>query len=607
MGNILEILHIKKNKADKTDMLYRQGIRFESAKDKHLRLYFESQYNSDLEEDDLDYLTHIFEQKTYSLFGSHYSIINYINTDSFLKDTYDKLVDTSYKELKDIKINHQYLDNQEMTTHIFNYKIITSLTKEYKICRVNFWAQKSPDLDKEMNISPKIMENIKTTNELQIYNFLGDDTNLIYFVLKLVFEKFTKSVTTLRVYQIGLKSIDENIFTFLASYLKKNNQITSFAFCGRSLGQFRHLKPLLEDQPDDRDEKMEGEIHNTQHLFNLYQVLIKKTNLIELRLILFLESYNFCMLGMVLQNNTDLKILEVRNMITKPRETDLDYTFKEMNDYGDNIRDEIFIFFNYLFAEDNITELTLTHFNFFSEINFMAVQAAKTMKKLEILNLQSNVGLVNNDDVMANAYNLSFLPMTELNMGMTYFRMIRNWDSLINPFHLVFLDAGVCDFTSFASLCHYMEYTHCEKVIVRLNKPAILESIPVLFDIIAGSPMRSKHLKYFYVLNAFTPDIKNEENFKKSIARLFSCLCHNKVMRRLGFFKPGNSYYEIRDKEEDNFHTFKYIRKRDYDSVIFLMKAMQNLFKKFKSDDLQSLIKNIILYRFATYRKFIAG
>ena len=36
MGVILEILNIKKNKADKTDMLYRQGIRFESAKDKHL-------------------------------------------------------------------------------------------------------------------------------------------------------------------------------------------------------------------------------------------------------------------------------------------------------------------------------------------------------------------------------------------------------------------------------------------------------------------------------------------------------------------------------------------------------------------------------------------
>ena len=119
-------------------------------------------------------------------------------------------------------------------------------------------------------------------------------------------------------------------------------------------------------------------------------------------------------------------------------DNDLDYTFKEMNDYGDNIRDEIFIFFNYLFAEDNITELRLTHFNFFSEINFMAVQAAKTMKDLEILNLESNVGLVNNDDVMSHAYNLAFLPMNYLNMGMTYFRMIRNWDSLINPFRLTF-------------------------------------------------------------------------------------------------------------------------------------------------------------------------
>ena len=88
------------------------------------------------------------------------------------------------------------------------------------------------------------------------------------------------------------------------------------------------------------------------------------------------------------------------------------------------------------FAEDNITELTLIHFNFFSEINFMADQATKTMKDLDIVILESNVGLVNNDDVMSNAYNLSFLPMTQLNMGMTYLRMIKNWDSSVNPFKL---------------------------------------------------------------------------------------------------------------------------------------------------------------------------
>ena len=609
MGVVLEFLNIKKNKADKSDMLYRQGIRFDGAKDKHLRLYFEHQFSTDIEDDDLKFLKHIFEQKTYSLFGSHYSMLNNINIDDFLKENYEKVIDANYSNLRTINITHKFSDNQEMTTHIFNFKIITTEVDEYKICRVNYWAlKKPPDIIKqEININPKILDNIKTTNEIQIYNVLSDNTYLIYFVLKLVFEKYSKTVTNLTIYQIGLKTIDEPLFTIIASYIRKAPEINSFCIVGRSLGQFRHLKKNLpEEHVDDRNEKMEGEIHDMKHIFNLYQVLIKKSNLIELRLILFLNHYNFSMLGMVLQNNTNLKKLEIRNVINKDMDNELDYTFKEMNDYGDNIRDEIFIFFNFLFAEDNITELRLTHFNFFSEINFMAVQAAKTMKNLEILNLESNVGLVNNDDVMANAYNLSFLPMNYLNMGMTYFRMIRNWDSLINPFRLQFLDAGVCDFTSFASLCHYLEYTHVEKCIVRLNKPVISESVPVLFDIISGAPMRSRYLKYFYVLNALLPEVKKEENYmNKYLPRLYNCLRYNKVMRKLSFYKPTKNYYEIKDDED--FHTFKYIRKRDYDSVIFLMKAMQNLFKKYKGKDLEALIRNVIYFRFSTYRTFVTS
>ena len=38
------------------------------------------------------------------------------------------------------------------------------------------------------------------------------------------------------------------------------------------------------------------------------------------------------MIGLVLQNNTNIKVLEIRNMIDKDRDNDLDYTFKEMND-----------------------------------------------------------------------------------------------------------------------------------------------------------------------------------------------------------------------------------------------------------------------------------
>ena len=607
MGAILEWLNLKKNKADKTDMLYRQGIRFINAKDKHLRLYFENQFKEDMEEDDLKYLSHIFEQKTLSLYGSHYSILNNINTDSFLKEEYEKLIDTDFKELKDIKIEHKFLDNQEMTEHIFNYKIITTLEKEYKICRVNYWCEKNleREIGEIVNISPKIMENIKTTNEIQIYNFLSEDTNLVFFVLKLVFEKFSKSVKKLYIYQIGLKTIDEPLFTFVASYLKKNENIENFALCGRSRCQFPHLSARMGDpEEDSKNEKFKQEIQNMKHLFNLYQVLIKKTNLVELRLMLFIDCYNFCMLGLVLQKNTNLRILEVRNMNDKDIDSDLDYTFKDMNEYGENIRDEIFIFFNYLFAEDNITELTLTHFNFFSEINFIAAQAAKTMKNLEILNLDSNVGLVSNDDVMANCYNLAFLPMKKINMGMTYFRMIRFWDSLVNPFTCQFLDAGVCDFVSFSALCRYLEYCHCEKVIVRLNKPIMIESIPILFDLISNSPMKSKYLKYFYILNAFNPEIKEHPNYKNCyLPKLYNCLRYNKVMRKLSFSKPCNFFYEIKDDPEDNdFHTFKYIKKKDYNSVIFLIKALRKHFGNFKEKEF--LIRNIITYRFLTYRKF---
>ena len=611
---ILSFLCKKKSKADQTDTLSRQGIIFDDAKSKHLRLYFESQFSQDMEEDDMEYLKHIFEQKTRLLFGSNYSIINYINTDSFLKETFEKLIDTNYQELSKIKITEKFLDNQEMTTHIFNYKIITYLDKEEKICRVNFWAQKTQGLNEnELNINPYIIEKIKSTNEIQIFNFLSENTNLIYFVLKLVFEKYLEEIRddkrklkSIRIYQIGMKTIDETMFTILASFLKKNKQIERVSINARSLGEFRHLKPLLEEQPDDRDEKMESEIHNMQHIFNLYQVLIKFDNLIELRLIVFLTHYNLVMLSQTIYNNQKLRILEVRNVLMKDMDNELDYCFREMNEYGDNIKDEIFIFFNYLFNLEQLEELRITHFNFFSEINFMAVQVAKTLKNLKIFSLEKNVGLINNDDVMENNYNIGDSKIEYLNMGFTYYHHIRSWNAMMNIKNLTFVDVGVVDFISFSAFCRFVEGTHLEKVIIKLNKPVLIESIPILFDLIGGAPLRSKFLKYFYVLNPFDFSVKNEETYKdKAMPKLYNIMRHNKVIRRLGFAKPGKLYYEVKD--DGDFKTFKYVRKRDYESTVYLIKSCQRLFKNYQPEDVRGIIKNIVIYRFSTIRKFITG
>ena len=54
-----------------------------------------------------------------------------------------------------------------MTEHIFNYKIITKEYEQYKICRDNYWAHKSHGIHENINIRPKILENIKTTNEIR--------------------------------------------------------------------------------------------------------------------------------------------------------------------------------------------------------------------------------------------------------------------------------------------------------------------------------------------------------------------------------------------------------------------------------------------------------
>lgn len=64
---------------------------------------------------------------------------------------------------------------------------------------------------------------------------------------------------------------------------------------------------------------------------------------------------------------------------------------------------------------------------------------------------------------------------------------------------------------------------------MRLNKPVIFESIPVFFDIITGAPMRSKYLKYFYVLNSVDESVKSEKTYKKNyLPKLFNCLRYNK-------------------------------------------------------------------------------
>ena len=568
--------------------------------------YYKESTKSNISKTTKDSLN-IILSKTYDIFGSNYSIINYINMDIYKVNPFDKLLDKYYKKIKDIKITNKYLYNEEMTQHMFNYKIITYDYYEYKICRFNFWGKiyTNQDFPENININPKIIENMRTTNEIEIYNFLPEETKFIYFILKIVFERYSKSVTKLKIYLIGLKTLDDSLFTVLASYLINSKNIDTLVLYKKYKSKFPHLNQLLtwEEIEEEKKEETQYKMPNFEGILNLYNALITKTNLIELRLEIFLDHCNFSLLGLVLKNNINLKILDIRNISSLNEKDD------ENDDIGNNILDEIFIFFNYLFSEENLTELSLTNFNFISDINFMAVQAAKTMKNLDKLNLDSNIGLVDCDNEIIKSYNLSSLPMTQLNMGITYFTNIKKWFSLIHPLKLQYLDAGICDFTSFTSLCKYLENCHCKKVIITLDEPVAFFKIPGLFDIIIGGPMKSKYLQYFYVLKALNEDVKKKVKYNDEyLPKLYLNLRNNNVIRKLSFSKPGIHFYEIKNDEDSEFHTFKYIKEKDYNNVLFMIKAMKKLFENYKGrkeGEVEYIIKNIIMYRFSTNRTFI--
>ena len=239
MGNIINLLlnkFLKKKKIDQTNTLSQKGIKFISAKNKHLRLYFQFQFNEEL-------LPHIFEQRTFLLFGDIYSFFNLLNTDKFLNETFEKLVDLDFKNINNVNITKKYMDSHEMSRDFFNYKIITTIYKEYKICRVNYWVQKIDAPTGEVNISPKIIELVKSTDEVQLYNFLSNNnTGQIFFVLKKVFEDYGSSVTKIVLYQIGMKTLEEKLFTILAEYIRSNKKITSVCIGGISKNELNDLK-----------------------------------------------------------------------------------------------------------------------------------------------------------------------------------------------------------------------------------------------------------------------------------------------------------------------------------------------------------------------------
>jgi hypothetical protein len=594
------------------------GHRFTKASNKSLRLYFQSQFHSEMEEEDFKFLFHIFEIKVYLFFQRHYDKKNLINTLDFLNETYELNVNTIFEELRNLEIiqNDNY-EVDEIFTDYFDFCYKNSCTQSYNICVINYYLRNLTEINPCINLSSELKSQIEMTTQLEIYTLLNNNTNIVYFILKRIFELCKPKIKKITIFQVGLRTIDELLYTILAHYIRSNPEIESVCIIEKTSKGLKHIELPFDEDMYLNEERLENPLINRQHFFNFYQSLAAKNNLIELRILFFINDYNFVMLSQVLLLNKNLKILQVRNVSNKEmKNRELDFGFNEFSQMGENLRDEVFIFFNYLVQLNYLEELHLTHFWFNSEINSLACETAKSMKGLRILSLDKNQAIIANDNMAAQNFNFEKTNLVKLNMGYSYLNMIRNYETIIHPDKLKEVNIGVLDFCSFSAFVKYIPHTSLERVSLTLNKPLNFDSIPILFKQISNKPFQARNLKYFYILNSYTNKVYKEIFKSKYLVELIENMKKNQTIRKLSFRKPCISYTSLKESENDKlngFRVFRYINKRDYNSCAVLILTLKMLFKyenypKYcfelhKDVFFNKIIKNVLHFRFANFRK----
>ena len=246
---------------------------------------------------------------------------------------------------------------------------------------------------------------------------------------------------------------------------------------------------------------------NKHHYILFYDVLSKKNNLLELKCFIFIKENHLILLSNVLKSNLQLRKLNVRNMITKLNNVkvgELDLSYHFYNSLGTNIKDDFYIFFNQLNQLKELEKLQLIHFNFNSDVNYMACQSSLILEKLKILDLTGNQGIINNYLNVEENYPLAKSHLSKINFGNIYFHMIRCFDLIIHPQNMKIVDMGILDSTSLSSFLHYSSKTNLEKIKLTLNKPCSIDTLELLLKILANHIFNLKKLKYFYLQNTYT-------------------------------------------------------------------------------------------------------
>ena len=361
----------------------------------------------------------------------------------------------------------------------------------------------------------------------------------------------------------------------------------------------------LYDISEDKSLKSQG-VKNNQYLFLFYQVLALRNNLRELSLLCYLKYYSLVQIAQIIKNNKFIIKLEVTNVIysQEDRFNEIDYSYQQYNKtLGIKIKDEIFIFFNYLLELKELHTLKLTKFWFNSDINFLACQTAIALPNLLKLDLSHNQCLISNPNYIKDNYNFAKSNLSHLYLGRTYFNMMRNWEVIINIKELYDLDIGILDFVSYSSLMRFIPQTNLNYLMITLNKSCDIESLDFVFQLFTKIFL-CKSLKKVGLINCYSTgkffDMYKEEIMNLIYLHFTYQLKESKSLGEIRFSKPRNGvevYLELKDAP--------YISAKDLEKCYNICYLVKSLFWR-KSEAVERKISsNIIKCLYSSNKQII--
>ncbi len=496
---------------------------------------------------------------------------------SFIKSITAKITgdESRYKLNRNVRLE---INDQESDLFFLNHFYLMGDTL---IFNRDLTIQEDLSVKNPLKIEKTFMTSISKIKVLKIYIQNDSNKEYLWFVLQKLISTNCPNLKKLCIYQYGFDVPDEDMFLLVSSFLLQNPQIEIVKTQAKSDDIFELDKQEInnDEQEDNynnkeqlgeekkKDEVIEEnkaikkrlnnefkevqEIQNKQYLFCFFQGLSLKKNLLEFEVMLYIKEYGFVLLADVIVKNPNLTKLKVRCMNSKLMNHEegsakdnmlelnqLEYTFATYNGLGEKIKDEIFIFFNYLMTLVNLKVFQLTHFWFNSDLNFMSCELAKENRNLKELSLAYNQAVINNDEALLDSFSFVSTDLVKLDMGISYFHMIRRFDYLIGP-SLLELNCGVLDFVSVICLMKYVKNTNLRRLKCTLNKPCDFDAIDLIMQQIANHIITSNTLRRFEINNMYYISDNNKDKhhieiIKSAIIKyILKKLNSNKVLRPL--------------------------------------------------------------------------